>query len=218
MDLMAPYLEKEFSEPMREVASSTMQALLNGKISSFHEIDEHFKSELLKRPYHFGHWGSPMSEDFSTLCRSGAAMFANQSVTWLERTLEDSASRVVSRDWADGVDRPNTRKPHDALTLATDPPSTSRSGPKPGLDKSATARKGGRRKKASPEALSSTCPKCGRTFNQKYHKDHLRRHLRWFHSDKYITCQFCERKLKYRKDNVAKHLRIRHPGQGGSML
>src|SRR2546421_291851 len=61
LDLMAPYLEEEkFSEPMREVASSTRQALLNGTISSFHEINKHFTSELLHRPSHFGLWGSPM--------------------------------------------------------------------------------------------------------------------------------------------------------------
>src|SRR5436305_4477171 len=69
LDLMAPYLEEKFSEPMREVVSSTRQALLNGTISSFHEINEHFASELLDRPSHFGAWGSPMSEHFSTMCR-----------------------------------------------------------------------------------------------------------------------------------------------------
>src|SRR5207237_724022 len=120
-DLMAPYLEEKFSEPMREVVSSTRQALLNGTISSFHEINEHFASELLDRPSHFGAWGSPMSEHFSTMCRNGAATLAHQSVTWLWRTLADSASRVVSQDWAGGDDGPNPRKRHD----------TSRSGLKP---------------------------------------------------------------------------------------
>jgi hypothetical protein len=232
MVFMAPYLEPQVSEIMREVASSTVQAVGDGKLSSFNQINEHLKFEVHNRPEHFGDLSSRMSQNFSALCHHATATFARQKIAWLLRTLQDSGSRVVSQVWAEDVNPPtlNMRNRHHGTTpgldaFAADSPST---GPSdlnqsinssvqtrslPSLNKSPATRKTGRQRKVLQDIIPSTCSKCGAMFEGKYHRDHLRRHLK-SHSNRYITCELCGRRLKYRKDNIAKHLKNCHPGHG----
>lgn len=226
MYAMAPYLEQKVPETLREVASSTVQALRDGKLSSFNQVDEHLKFEVLNRAWHFGDWSSRVSQNFSAMCHSASAMFAGRKVAWLMRILQDSASRVVSQKWAEDVDPPNMQRWHDGTTsrpgVAIDSLSTSPSDLKqsihnavqsrfqPGLNKSPATRKAGRQRRVSHDILPSTCAKCGRMFEGKYHRDHLRRHVKSVHSDRRIPCELCGRRLKDRKDNFAKHLKACH--------
>jgi hypothetical protein len=46
MVFMASYLKQQVSETMRDVASSAVQAVRNGKLSSFNQINEHLKLEI----------------------------------------------------------------------------------------------------------------------------------------------------------------------------
>jgi hypothetical protein len=96
VDLLAPFLEEQLSETMREVASSTVQALHNGKLSSFSQVDEHSKFEVHNRPGHFGDLSSRISQTFSSMCHLATANFACKKIAWLMRTLQGSAIRVVS--------------------------------------------------------------------------------------------------------------------------
>jgi hypothetical protein len=233
MAFMAPYLEPQVSETMREVASSTVQAVRNGKLSSFDQINEHLKFEVHNRPGHFGDLSSRMSQSFSTLCRHATATFARQKIAWLMRTLQDSGNRVVSPQiWAEDVNPPalNMQMRRHGTTpglnaFAADSPSTGlldlnqstnssvQTRSLPGLNKSPATRKTGRQRKVLQDIIPSICSKCGAMFEGKYHRDHLRRHLK-SHSNRYITCELCGRRLKYRKDNIAKHLKNCHPGHG----
>jgi hypothetical protein len=225
MVFMAPYLEQQVPETMREVASSIVQTVRSGKLSSFNQINEQLKFEVHNRPWYFGGLSSRMFEDFSTLCYYETAKFARQKIAWLMKTLQDSGSRVVCQSWAEGVNPPklNMQKQHHGTTpsldaFAADSPSI---GPSdlnqsinssvqtrslPGLNKSPATRKMGRQRKVPQDIVPSTCSKCGAMFKGKYHQDHLRRHLK-SHSNHYITCGFCGCSLKDRKDNNAKHLK-----------
>jgi hypothetical protein len=232
MVFMAPYLGQQVSETMREVASSTVQAVRNGKLLSFNQINEHLKFEVHNRPGHFGNLSSRMSQNFSTQCHDATAMFACQKIAWLMRTLQDSGSRVDSQIWAEDANPPtlNMQKQHHGTTpgldaFAADSPSTGLSDLNQsinssvqtrslsGLNKSPATQKTGRQRKVPQDIIPSTCSECGAMCAGKYHRDHLRRHQK-SHSNRHITCELCGRRLKYRKDNIAKHLKICHPGHG----
>jgi hypothetical protein len=219
-------------ETMKVVASSIVQAVRNGKLSSFNQISEQLKLEVHNRPWYFGDRSSRTFEDFATLCHYATAKFARQKITWLMRTFQDSGSRVVSQSWAEDVNPPtlNMQKRHHRTTpdlgaFTTNSPSIGPSGLNqsinspvqahslPGPNKSPATRKTGRRRKVPQDIIPSTCSKCGAMFEGKYRRDHLRRHLK-LHSDDYITCELCERRLGYRKDNYAKHLKNCCPGHG----
>jgi hypothetical protein len=213
------------SETMREVASSIVQAVRNGKLSSFNQISEQLKSEVCNRPWYFGDLSSRMSEDFSTLCHHATAEFACQKIAWLMRILQGAGSRVVPQSWAEDVNptRLNMQKRHHGTTpsldaFAANSPSIGPLGLNqsinsseqarslPGLNKSPSTRKTGRQRKVPQDIIPSTCSICGAMFKGKYHRDHLRRHLK-SHSNHYVTCERCGCKLKYRKDNNANHLK-----------
>jgi hypothetical protein len=118
MVFMAPSLKQQVSETMREVASSTVQAVRNGKLSSFNQINKHLKFEIHNRPGHFGDLSSRMSQNFSTLCHDATATVARQKIAWLMRTLQDSGSQI----WAEDVNPPklNMQKRHLGTTPGLD--------------------------------------------------------------------------------------------------
>jgi hypothetical protein len=225
-DVVQPYLEQQVSEKMREVASSTAQVLRNGELSSFNEVDAHLRSGILKRPGHFGSESTYISHFFSARCYNAAIMLAGRKVAWLLKTFQDSANRVVSQAWAEGVDSlkitlqkqdsgttpsleawsaDSQSRSTSALTQANHNITRNRS--PPGLNKPTASRRTGRQRKGPQDMVPSRCTQCARIFEGKCRRDHLRRHLKSVHSQYYITCELCGVKLKVRTDNVAKHMR-----------
>jgi hypothetical protein len=153
-------------------------------------------------------------------------MFASRKLAWLGKVLQNSASRVVSQTWAEGVHAPvaDIQEQHDGTTLnpeafvnnsqrrspfGLNQPTNSivRTRSQPGLSSSSMARRNCRRRNVSQDTLPSRCPKCSRVFEGTWRRDHLRRHLRSVHGNHYRTCPFCERTLKDRTDNFAKHVK-----------
>lgn len=225
-DLIQPYLEQELSDTMRAVVSSTAQELRNGELSSFNEVDAHLRSGVLKQEGHFGSNSSSSSHLFSAMCHNAMIMFASRKLAWLGKVLQNSASRVVSQTWAEGVHAPvaDIQEQHDGTTLnpeafvnnsqrrspfGLNQPNNSivRTRSQPSLSSSSMARRNCRRRNVSQDTLPSRCPKCSRVFEGTWRRDHLRRHLKSVHGNHYRTCPFCEHTLKDRTDNFAKHVK-----------
>jgi hypothetical protein len=230
--VIQPHLDLPMSEEIKEVVSSTVQVLRNGTLSSFDQVDSHLRSGVLKRTGHFGNVSSGTSRNFSKLCHNAAAMFAGRKVEWLMKTLQDSASRVISQDWAGSVDtdESNIYKHYDGTTPSPEASVTdSQSGTasalnqvhnksvpthsQPRLDNPTAVRRTPRQGKLSQDVLPLKCTQCHQIFEGKYRRDHLRRHIKFGHGNHYINCYLCGIQLKDRSDNVAKHLRAWCPNR-----
>ena len=233
-DLVQPFMESSVSETMKEVVSSTARVLRSGELSSFDEVAARLTFEVSKRQEHFGSFGDRIARVSSAMCRNAAAMCAGRKVKWLlhalKHALQESANRVVSQTWAEGVESSGPYTPGSigyASSSAIHPAEDGRSGsrsttghnlasgiptlPQSGTHSPAANRGKGRRRKSSQEMRPVRCKLCSRVFNGNWRDDHLRRHVGTVHSNDYFTCELCGKRLQNRTDNFAKHLRTVHP-------
>jgi len=193
----------------------------------------HLTSEVTKRHAYFGSFANCTSKIFSTVCRNVSAMFAARKVAWLLRAFQDSASPVLSQTRAEDLPTLSTFTQRQSgrttssradafddseirslLNVDQAPENDIRSlfqvcisatgNPTPAQRTS--------REKVSEGSLTSRCNLCPRVFDGKCHRDHLRRHLKSVHGNRFLICKLCRRSFKYRTDNLTKHFKKLHPG------
>ena len=229
-DFIRPYMESPLHKEMKEVVMSTASVLDNGQVLSPDEVDMHLTSEVTKRHAYFGSFGNYTSKIFSTVCRNVSAMFAARKVAWLLRAFQDSANRVISQTWAEDIPtftQRQSRRTTSSLAGVFDD-SEIRSllnvdqAPENNIQSlfpvcisatdSPTSAQRTSREKVSEDSLTSRCNLCPRIFDGKCRRDHLRRHLRSVHGNRFLICKLCRRSFKYRTDNLTKHFRKVHPG------
>lgn len=212
MDITYPYMTASISDTMKEVIASTTHAVNTGAITSFGEVEAHFKSEMIQHKNHFyGH----SSSIFAAMCKNAAAMYAARKIQWVSRAICRSANRTVSQVWTQERASPVHRlEQHIGSTKSGACEFVTRSISSEDLNQStfevqtvSQPRPKGRGRKSSQGMSSSTCSLCNKVFKHKYHDDHLRRHKNSVHGNKRLTCGYCGRELSNRKDNFRKHQR-----------